>query len=208
MAANTPPFWREQWRDLITSNEIWERGAICMYRGQAAHSEQEPGSAPCCCTSLELMSNWFGNWACFFIFSPLHHIEPAASHEVKRNNALPLPKSNTQRRANKHNRSDKCCANTSTTARPGAIWAQAGQNFIKAFKSVMNLRDACGTSRSFVWSSKATQNILYSSFSMWKMSRLASRRIVRGRAKAVFRGQNERTIQIGVGDMAGDAPSL
>lgn len=45
----------------------------------------------------------------------------------------------------------------------------------------MNLRHACGTSRSFVWSSEATQNILSSSFSMWKMSRLASRSIVRGR---------------------------
>lgn len=41
-----------------------------------------------------------------------HLIEPAASHEVKRNNAAALPKSNTQREVNKHDRSDKCCANT------------------------------------------------------------------------------------------------
>lgn len=45
-----------------------------------------------------------------------HLIQPAASLEVKkktkkRNNAAPLPKSNTQRRVNKHDRSDKCCAN-------------------------------------------------------------------------------------------------
>ncbi len=40
-----------------------------------------------------------------------HLIEPAASHEVKRNNAAALPKSNTPRKVNKHDRSDKCCAN-------------------------------------------------------------------------------------------------
>lgn len=38
------------------------------------------------------------------------------------------------------------------------------------------------------------------------MSRVAGGRIIRNQEKGDFRGRNERTIQIGVGDMEGDAP--
>lgn len=50
--------------------------------------------------------------------------------------------------------------------------------------------------------------MVYSSFGMWKMLRVAGGRIIRNQEKGDFRGRNERTIQIGVGDMEGDAPPL